>query len=950
MQRRAPGKIIVGDVYADRDWLGRHRPGTQRGRHSDRNLTRPPVHVVLRDGSTVCVRPVQADDDNELLAFLERMSPESRRLRFFTAAADLRGAARWASSVAERRGLGLVVTTGDPPSIVAHAGYERIDGDRAEVAFEVADSLRGRGVGTILMAHLADAARDEGISRFIADVLPENRRMLEVFQEAGFPARLARTREGIGVELTTELSLEVLERFEERERTAAGAAIRHFLEPASVAVVGASRREGSVGAAVLDRIVRSGFDGPVYPVNPRAQTVAGLTAYPSVTDLPEAPELVVVAVPAERVPDVARDCALAGVRALLVLSAGFAEAGAEGALLQDELVAVCRAAGMRLVGPNCLGLMGRRRPLDATFVPHAAPPGRVALLSQSGGVGLALIEQAAALGLGLSSFVSIGNRPDISANDVLEYWEEDDSTDAVLVYLESFGNPRNFVRIARRLARRKPIVALRAGRSRAGARAAASHTGAVVAASDAGIEALFGQAGIVQADTLGELFDIGALLACQDPPAGRRVAIVTNAGGPAILCADACEAGGLVLPELSEALRGHLADDLPAHASVRNPVDMLAAAGPDEFDRVLRTLADSGEVDALVALFTPALRATASEVRDAIDAVARQVPVPVLAVVFGSPATERHAAGAVQFSYPEGAARALSAAARVAEWRHAPPDDPPSFDDARPGEATEVVAAAVSEGERWLSEAETTRLLEAWGVPLVETVRAATPAEAGRAAAALGGTVVLKAVGDGIVHKTDLGAVQTGLDGEEAVHRSAQRMSRRLRRRGLPPQGFLVQRQVTGGVEMLAGITVDPLLGPLVACAAGGTVVELIGDVSVRLAPVGRREAAEMIRSLSTFPLLDGYRGARRADVAALEDLVARLGALAAAHPEIVELDCNPVMVLERGAAVLDARVRVAPPGPHPPWPSLGAEPPTVSTSHGSGRRDGAEATAVVAP
>lgn len=908
------------------------------------SVTLPPADVVLRDGSTVCVRPVRADDGEALQAFLQGMSPESRRLRFFTAGADLRGAARWASSVGERGGLGLVATTGDPACIVAHAGYERIDGDRAEVAFEVADSLRGRGLGTILMAHLAEAARDQGISHLTADVLPENRRMLEVFREAGFPAEITRTREGIGVELTTELSLEALERFEERERTAAAAAMRHFLEPASVAVVGASRRDGSVGAAVLDSILSSGFDGPVYPVNPHAATVAGLPAHASVADLPEAPELVVMAVEAERVPDAARDCAVRGVRALLVLSAGFAEAGADGTLLQDELVAVCRAAGMRLVGPNCLGLMGRRRPLDATFVPHAPPVGRVALLSQSGGVGLALIEQATALGLGLSSFVSIGNRPDISANDVLEYWEDDDSTDVVLVYLESFGNPRNFVRIARRLARRKPIVALRAGRSGAGARAAASHTGAVVAASEAGIEALFGQAGVVRADTLGELFDIGALLASHAPPAGRRVGIVTNAGGPAILCADACEAGGLVLPEPSAKLRGRLAHALPNHASTRNPVDMLAAAGPREFDTVLRVLAGSSEVDALVALFTPALSATAAEVRDAIDAVAREVAVPVVSVVFGAEGSERPLGGAARFTYPEGAARALSAASRLAEWRQGCSDDPPTYEDVRRGEAAELLAAAVSKGGRWLSDSDAAALLSAWGVPLVETVRAATPAEAGRAAAALGGTVALKAVGEGIVHKTDLGAVQTGLEGEEPVRRSAQRMSRRLRRRGLPPRGFVVQRHVSGGVEMLAGITADPLLGPLVACAAGGTVVELLGDVSVRLAPVGPGEAADMIRSLSTFPLLDGYRGARPADVTALEDLVTRLGALAAAHPEVVELDCNPVMVLERGAVVVDARVRVAPPGPRLPWPALGAEPPTIRSSYGPERRERAEA------
>jgi acetate---CoA ligase (ADP-forming) len=905
----------------------------------------PEAQVVLRDGSTVSIRRVSADDQAALLRFLEGMSVESRRLRFFTAGPDLRAAARWAADAESRKGLGLVATTGAPPTIVAHAAYERIDGDRAEVAFEVADSLRGRGVGTILMAHLAEAARGEGVSTFFAEVLPENRRMLEVFRESGFPGEVSRSGDGLAVELTTELSLEALERYEERERGAAAAAVRHFLEPASVAVVGASRRAGSVGAAVLESIMRSGFDGPIYPVNPHARRLRSLRAYASVAHLPEAPELAVIAVSAAGVPAVARDCALRGVRALLVLTAGFAETGPEGAALQDELLAICRASGMRLVGPNCLGVMGTRRPLDATFVPRAAPPGRVALLSQSGGVGLALIEQAADLGLGLSSFVSIGNRPDISANDVLEYWEVDESTDVVLLYLESFGNPRNFVRIVRRLARRTPVVALRAGRSAAGGRAAASHTGAVVAASESGLEALFQQAGVVRADTMAELFDLGALLGSQPLPRGRRVAIVTNAGGPAILCADACEANGLELPELSSQLRRRLAQVLPVHASIRNPVDMLAAAGPSEFSAVIEALADSGEVDALIAIFTPALAAGAAEVRAAIDDRARATELPVATVVFGAPDGGQSPRGATRFGYPESAARALAGAARLSEWRSTSHEEPQLPRGARPADAAELLAAAAAAGERWLDAGETADLLEAWRLPLVETHAATGPAAAGRAAARIGGQVVLKATGEGIVHKTELGAVQLGLAGEQQVRAAARSMSRRLRRRGITADGFLVQRQVpAGGVELLAGVTMDPLLGPLVACATGGTAVELLGDVAVRLAPVTDAEAADMLRGLATFPLLDGYRGSRPVDVAALEDVIVRLAALAGAHPEVIELDCNPVIVDPHGAVVVDARVRVAPPAGRPAWPALGAEPPTVSSSHGPARRNDAEA------
>jgi acyl-CoA synthetase (NDP forming) len=921
--------------------------------------SRVPVDVVLRDGSTVSVRPVQPGDIGALESFLGGLSPESRRLRFFTAGADLSGAARWAARAEDRHGLGLVATTGEPWRIVGHAGYERIDAERAEIAFEVADALRGRGLATILMAHLAQAAGEAGIATFVADVLPENRRMLDVFRESGFPATLRAGDEGLVVEFPTALTREALERYEERERTAAAAAVAHFLRPASVAVVGASRRPGTVGSQVLANLLRSGFEGPVYPVNPRARTVQSLPAHGSVADLPEAVELAVVAVPAEAAAEVARECALKGVRALLVLSAGFAEAGPAGARRQEELVAVCRAAGMRLIGPNCLGVAGAEPPIDVTFVPHRPPPGRVALLSQSGGVGLALIEQAAALRVGLSSFVSVGNRPDISPNDVLEYWLDDDSTDVVLLYLESVGDPRNFARIARGLARTKRLAAVRAGRSGAGARAAASHTGAAVASSDVGVEELFRQAGIVHAESLGELFDVGALLASQPLPAGRRVGIVTNAGGPAVLCADACHGAGLEVPVLSPRLGAELAAALPAHAATGNPVDMLAAAGPAEFGAALTALMRSGEVDAVVALFTPALAATAAEVVDAIDAAgegaakavaavdaaAREAAsprgprpggtrpagspaVPVVAVVFGETPPERGEGAVPLFAYPENAARALARAAELAEWRRTPAGELPALDDVRPGAAASMLAAAVADGGRWLTDGEVATLLGSWGLPLVDQRRARGPAAAGRAAAELGGPVVLKAAADGLVHKTEAGAVELGLEGDAAVRRAAERMSRRLRRAGLRPREYLVQRQAEPGVEMLAGITSDPQLGPLVACGAGGTAVELIGDVAVRLAPLTDLEASRMVRSLTTFPLLDGYRGGPKADVPAFEELLLRLGALADAHPEVIELDLNPVIVGERGAVAVDARVRVEPPRRQLPWPAVGAAPP----------------------
>jgi acyl-CoA synthetase (NDP forming)/RimJ/RimL family protein N-acetyltransferase len=888
----------------------------------------PGADVVLRDGSTARLRPVAPRDAGALQAFLEGLSIESRWQRFFTAGADLAGVARWAADVDARDGYGLVATVGDPERIVGHACFERTGEARAEVAYEVADAFHGRGLGTILTAHLAQAAHADGIERFTADVLPENHDMLEVLARSGFPHDVARSGSQLTVELPTALSAAVVDRYLERERSAAAAAVSHFLEPESVAVVGATARPRSVGRQVVESVLRSGFDGPLHAVNRGGKEVLGLTAHRSVAEIPDPVELVVVATPAATVPDVARDCALGGVRALLVLSGGFAEAGEEGAARQRELLAICRAAGMRLLGPNCLGAMGAARPIDVTFSPTAAPPGRIGLLSQSGGVGLALIERAGELGVGLSSFVSIGNRPDLSLNDVLEYWEEDEATDAALLYAESFGNPRNFVAIARRMGRRKPIVAVRAGRTAVGARAASSHTGAVVAGSDVGVDALLRQAGVIRADTLGDLFDVATVIGSQPLPAGRRVAIVTNAGGPAILCADACESGGLGLPELSPRLRARLAEIAPG-AATANPVDMLAAAGPDAFHAAFAAIAASGEVDAAIAIYTPVLGTSGDEVRAALVAAAELVDLPLLAVVFGGERSGS-ATGIAELAYPESAARALALVTEHAEWRRRPRGRLPEHGDVERGQAASLLGAAVADGGgRWLDERETEALLRCWGIPTVETRHARGPSDAGRAADELGGRVVLKAAVPGL-HKTDVGAVELGLAGATEVAGAARRMSRRLRRRGIEIGGFTVQRQLDDAVEMLVGITTDPLLGPLVACGAGGTLVELVRDVAVRLAPITDVEASEMVRSLAAHRLLEGYRGRPRADVAALEDVLLRVAALAAAHPEVVEVDCNPVMAGPHGAVAVDARVRVAPPPPRRPWPSVGAEPPLV--------------------
>ena len=489
-------------------------------------------------------------------ARITALSEKSRWLRFFSAGVNLDTMARWASSCGAGRGYGVVATAGAPERIVGHAAYVRTaSGSRtAEIAFEVADDRHGQGIGTILLAHLAAVAPDDGIDRFVATVHPTNHRMAQVLRDSGFPVEVTVAPGELHFELPASLDATAIAAFEDRDRIAAVAAVEHILRPAGVAVIGASRRQGTIGAAVLANLRAGGFTGRLYAVHPEAADLGGVPIHRHIADVPGPVDLAVVAVRAEAVPAVARECGAAGVRAIVVLSGGFAEVGEHGARLQKELLEACRHSGMRLVGPNCLGVLNTDMGLNATFAPEAPRRGRIAFASQSGAFGIAAISEAARRGLGISSFVSTGDKADLSGNDFLRYWEQDDDTDVILLYLESFGNPRRFATIARGVARSKPIVAVKSGRSAAGARAAASHTGALLAASDVTVEALFRHAGVVRVDTVTEQLDVAALLAAQPPPRGDRVAIVTNAGGPGIACADACAATGLRVEHFGERL------------------------------------------------------------------------------------------------------------------------------------------------------------------------------------------------------------------------------------------------------------------------------------------------------------------------------------------------------------------------------------------------------------
>ncbi|MEA2428339.1 MAG: hypothetical protein QOF37_1967 [Thermoleophilaceae bacterium] len=864
--------------------------------------------------------------------FLAGLSDESRRLRYFSGAANVDWAAAAAVAVDAPSSYGLVATRGDG-RVVAHACYASSGGERAELAFAVADELHGMGIATILLAHLAEAAEANGIEWLIAEVLPENHRMIDVFRESGFAVHTRSVPGAIEVEFPVALTLRARQRLEEREQLAAATAVAAFLAPASVAVIGASRRRDTVGNQVLRNLLASGFNGPVYAVNPRADSVESLPSYASVGDLPEPVELAVVAVPADAAVEAARGCAGLGVRALLVLSAGFAETGEEGAARQRELLRICRGAGMRLVGPNCLGVLNTAPGvgLNATFASSSPPRGRLGFLSQSGALGLAIIDRAADLGLGVSSFVSNGNKGDISGNDLLEYWATDPATDLIALYLESFGNPRKFARLARRVGEHKPILAVKSGRSSAGARATTSHTGALVSASDVTVDALFRQAGVIRADTLSEMLDVATLLSAQPVPRGRRVGIVTNGGALGILCSDASEAAGLEVVELPAALRGELESFLPAAASTVNPVDMIATAGADDYRQVVAAMSASGCVDAIIAIFIPALATEPDDVARAVSTAAADAGdgLTVLAV-FAShrPAPSALARGGARvpvFAYPEEAARALGRAAAHGAWRAAPRGRVPDLEGVRLDEASAVIAHALRRGEGWLAPEEVQRLLACYRFETPRWRVAATPAEAGEAAAAMGGPVAVKAIASGLVHKTDAGAVELALDGPEAVRAGAERTRVAASAAGAEPDGYLVQGMAEPGVEMLVGVVHDPLFGPVVACGGGGTAAELIGDVAVRLAPVTDLDAREMIRSLRTFPLLEGYRGAPAVDVAALEDTVLRLAALVDRHPEVVEVDLNPVVMSRRGACIVDARVRIEPPPARRPWPAVGS-------------------------
>ena len=757
--------------------------------------------VVLRDGSTVRVRAMQPDDDKGLPGLLTSLSEESRWLRFFspTKGAALAAEARRETNLDHT--FGLLALSGPEERVVGHAFYAGLDEHRAEVAFTIANDFQGRGLGTILLGQLAEVAEANNIQTFEAEVVAANHAMLHVFRESGFPIEVSVEAGQLHVTFPTSFTREAIERFEQRETIAAVNALKLFFNPRAVAVIGASRQRGTIGGEVFHNLLAFGFNGPVYPVNPTAEVVQSVPAYATIEALPGPVDLAIIVIPAHRVVEVAAGCGRKGVKALVVISMGFSETGTEGQSQQAELVRVCREAGMRLIGPNCMGIINTDPDirLDATFAPNMPPAGRVGFSSQSGALGLAIIEHANSLGLGISTFVSVGNKADISGNDLLRYWESDPGTDVILLYLESFGNTKKFSQIARRVGRQKPIVVVKSGRSAAGARATSSHTGALLAASDVTVDALFRQAGVIRTDTLEELFDVASLLSNQPLPRGNRVGIITNAGGPAILCADACEARGLELPVLGELSQTRLRAFLPAGASAANPVDMIASAPAEHYRRAIEIVANDENVDALIVIFTPPLVTQAEDVaREIVDAAKHADKTkPVLSVFLSAQAAPESLRSSdiriPSYSYPETAAIALARAARYRQWREQPETTAPRFNDVRRDEAAAVVATALSRGDGWLTTEETAELFSCYGLPLIEQTIVKTAEEAGSVAEQMDCEVALKVIAPGGIHKTEAGGVRLNLRGAKQVREAAREMAAGLIVGGNSPTGFLIQ-------------------------------------------------------------------------------------------------------------------------------------------------------------
>ncbi len=878
--------------------------------------------AALKDGGTVRIRPIVPADATALQAFVKNMSTESSYFRFFRVKRQLEPEEleEFTQLDYSEQMAFVAIVDGELGGVGRYSAKGCPDGV-AEAAFTVADELQGKGIGTLLVYRISAYARAHDIKGFRAHLLADNHAMMRVFRNAGFAMRREVDQGVYTVEIDTEESDAVLAAEGRAEQISIAASVMPLFYPTSIAVIGASRDKLSIGGRLFNNIINADFNGPVYPVNPKASIVRSIRCYPSVTDIPGTVDLAFIVVPARYVNDVVRECAGKGVRGVVVISAGFSETGEKGNQMEQELLDIVRDAGMRMVGPNCMGLQNTDPAvsLDGQFGPVMPRTGNVSMSSQSGALGLAILDYATHMNLGISTFISVGNKVDVAGNDLLLYWEQDPNTDVILLYLESFGNPRRFSRIARRITKKKPIVAVKSGRTSAGARAASSHTGSL-ASLDVAADALFRQAGVIRVSTLEELFDVTALLANQPVPQGDRVAIVTNAGGPAILAVDALESQGLVVPEFSDELQAELRSFLAPDAAVANPVDMIAAAGPEEYRLAIGALLASDEIDALITLFIPASEEGVSETSTAIREAGEATPddKTFLCVYMHSGGAPSELSsidvGFPTFSFPERAAKALRKATTYAEWLAKPEGVVPQFEGIDSERARRVIDTAIDGADDagvWLDPDAVDAILESYGLTIPKARVVSTVEEAIAFGDEIRAPIVVKVISPSAVHKSDVGGVALDVSGAGDIAAAYEQVTAAVP----DPEGVLVQEFVSGGHEVLIGMVEDPIFGPLIVFGLGGVFVELIGDVAFRIHPLTDRDAAEMISEVKSARLLEGYRGGEPGDIDAVVDTLLRVSNLIEDLPEIFEMDLNPVKVGTPGSGVriVDARIRVRP-------------------------------------
>jgi acyl-CoA synthetase (NDP forming)/GNAT superfamily N-acetyltransferase len=869
--------------------------------------------VLLRDGSTAHIRPIRSDDAELLVEFYGRVSDQSKYFRFFSPMPHLseRDVARFTRVDHVHRVAFVVMLSGRMIAIGSYEGRavdeadpDSAPGEEAEVAFLVEDAQQGRGIGQILLEHLAQAGRERGVEWFVAEVLPDNHRMIQTFRDAGY--RLVSGFEDgvITLEFPIEPTDTAIGVMAGREHRAEAASIQRFFDPRSVAVIGASRRQDTVGQALVRNLVLGDYVGRVYVVNPSAKAVSGLPAYSTVGDIPGEVDVAIVAVPADSVQDVVLDCAAKGVHGLIIISSGFAEAGEEGRQRQRRLVGLSRSYGLRVIGPNALGIINTdpKVSLNASLSSQKPARGRAGFFCQSGALGTAILEKVNNRGLGLSTFVSAGNRADVSGNDLLQYWEEDDSTEVVLLYLESIGNPRKFSRIARRVSLRKPIIAMRSGRTTQGV--PMGHVVRRIGAPPQAVDAMFRQAGVIQVDTLDEMFDVAQLVAHQPLPRGRRVAIVGNSDALGLLAADAAAAVGLVVSR-----------------SVSLGAD---ATGPD-FEDALDAAIDDPEVDAVIAVYIPPIDVPGVEVADVLAAVGEQSDKPLVSSFLGAegvpellrvPDVAGSTAGRGSVpSYPavEAAVRALARVVEYAVWLRTPNGPTAVPAGIEQGAAKALVHRVLVESPDGteLTPSDLTALLAAYGISLWEARTVSTLPEAVEAGRELGWDVVLKATTDRLRERPDLAHVWRNIDSVAEMEDAWASLSQLID--DSETAGFVVQKNAPPGVPVSVRSTEDPLFGPVVSFGISGPLTELLEDRSYRIPPLGERDPAAMTREIKAAPMLFGYRGSEVVDVGPVEDLISRVAQLQHDLPQLSALELSLVLVGAHHCTVLTAHARVDP-------------------------------------